>query len=254
MTPQQNRKAIARHCSIHETAIIAPDAVIGAHCIIHPYAIVGPRTQLGEGCEVHSFAHVGSTPQVREHDDQTGRLIIGAGNRFFEGCTVSRGREQFGGITRIGDNNLFMAYSHIGHDCTLGHGITIANHTSLAGHVELEDHVNLGGYVGVHQFVRIGTYAFVAANSMVSQDVLPFGIAAGDRARLIGFNRKGLARSNFSVSESQAIRRAFGWSSHSSTSTNGSDERWCERFHTFKQQSKRGVLKRNLSRGTAERS
>ena len=244
MTAWGNSKNITDGPSIHPTAIVAPDATIGAGCIIHPYAIIGPRTHLGEGCEVHAFAHIGSTPQVRENDGLDGSLVIGARNRFFEGCTVSLGRAQFGGITRIGDDNLLMAYSHVGHDCALGCGITIANHTSLAGHVELEDHVNIGGYVGIHQFVRIGCHAFLAANSMVSQDVLPFGIAAGDRARLIGFNRKGLARAAFSSTEAKAIQRAYRWASGAGGDNVDIDPLWKEHFETFILKTTRGVLNR----------
>lgn len=238
--PQNNPDA-----QIHPTAMVAPSAVIGSGTVVHPYAIIGPNTHIGSDCIIYPFAHIGSAPQVRTHDEKLGQLVVGDGNRFFEGCTVSRGHSKAEGITRIGDGNLMMAYTHIGHDCIVGNYATIANHSSLAGHVTLQDHANIGGYVGIHQFVRIGCYSFIAANSMVSQDVPPFAIASGDRARLSGLNRKGLARASFEQDEQvlirQAFRHYFGASSEGavvSTST------WSASFSAFEADSVRGVLKR----------
>ena len=232
--------------TIHPSAVIAPSAEIGHGCVIHPYAVIGPNTELGENCIVYPFAHIGSAPQVRAPDSGGGKLMIGANNRFFEGCTVSRGHSKAEGVTQIGDGNLFMAYSHIGHDCVIGNHTTVANHSSLAGHVHLQDHANIGGYVGIHQFVRIGCYSFVAANAMVSQDVPPFAIAVGDRARLAGLNRKGLARASFQTDEQLEIRRAFRTRfGIANASKDDPKSDWVLRFDTFVKESVRGVLKRH---------
>lgn len=246
---------IRQEANIHPSAIVAPSAMIGNGCVIHPYAIIGPNTELGDNCIVYPFAHIGSDPQVRGLDGGEGKLIIGTHNRFFEGCTVSRGYSKAEGITRLGDGNLVMAYSHIGHDCVVGSHTTIANHSSLAGHVHLDDHANIGGYVGIHQFVRIGCYSFVAANAMVSQDVPPFAIAVGDRARLAGLNRKGLARASFQDDEQLEIRRAFR--THFGVATTSQDSpstRWTLHFETFVNESIRGVLKRHVELDQADLS
>lgn len=250
------RTAQIRHeVTIHPSAVIAPSVVIGNGCVIHPYAIIGPNTELGDNCIVYPFAHIGSAPQVREPDHDEGRLVIGANNRFFEGCTVSRGHSKGEGVTRVGDGNLMMAYSHIGHDCVVGSHTTIANHSSLAGHVHLDDHANIGGYVGIHQFVRIGCYSFVAANAMVSQDVPPFAIAVGDRARLAGLNRKGLARASFQNDEQIEIRRAFRRHFGGQTESKGrTSSDWAIRFDTFIKESIRGVLKRHSELNQADLS
>ena len=241
-------KQTQKHPTIHPTAIVAPTASIGEGTIIHPYAVIGEHTRIGKECIVYPFAHIGSAPQVRSHDEGHGQLVIGDGNRFFEGCTISLGHSRASGLTRIGDHNLFMAYTHVGHDCTIGSHSTIANHSSLAGHVRIEDHANIGGYAGIHQFVQIGCHSFIGANSMVSQDVPPFSIAAGDRARLLGLNRKGLARAQFLPETEQEIRRAFrqcfySLTEHSPASVSPSS--WHTQFTAFVERSQRGVLKRH---------
>ena len=137
-----------------------------------------------------------------------------------------------------------MAYSHIGHDCIVGNHTTMANHSSLAGHVALQDHANVGGYVGVHQFVRIGCYSFTAANSMVSQDVPPFAIVSGDRAKLLGLNRKGLARASFEHNEQVLIRQAFRYFFGAPTQRPiFVENQWTRSFSAFANNSARGVLK-----------
>ena len=232
---------------VHPSAIVSPSATIGAETVVHPYAIIGPNTRIGSHCIVYPFAHIGSAPQVRTHDESLGQLVIGNRNRFFEGCTVSRGLSEADSITQIGDGNLMMAYSHIGHDCIVGNYTTMANHSSLAGHVVLHDHANIGGYVGVHQFVRIGCYSFTAANSMVSQDVPPFGIVSGDRAKLSGLNRKGLARACFEEHEQVLVRQAFRFFFGAPTQRpNLAESHWTKSFSAFINDSVRGVLKWRL--------
>ncbi len=191
-------------------AVIGAHAVLGPGCRVEPYGVVGPHTALGSGCHVFSFAVVGAAAQDRHTDpDAPHRLVCGADNRFREGVTVSRGTAHGGGETRLGDGNLLMAHSHVGHDCRLGDHNTLANGVSLAGHVEVGDRVTLGGHAGVHQFVRVGDLALVAANAMVSRDVPPYCIAAGDRATARGLNVTGLRRAGLSSEVRGALKRAF---------------------------------------------
>lgn len=201
---------------VHPTARVAPGAVVGAHavigpdCRLDPYAVVGPFTTLGPRCHVHAFAMVGGPAQDRRTDpDAPFRLECGADNVFREGATVSRGTAHGGGTTRLGRGNLLMAHSHVGHDARLGDGNTLANGVSLAGHVQVGDGVVFGGHVGVHQFARVGDLALLAANAMVSLDVPPFCIAAGDRARLRGLNTTGLRRAGFSPELRLELERAW---------------------------------------------
>ena len=244
---------IHRTASVHPSAIIGEDVVIGAHTEIHPYAVIGSGTRLGIHCHVYPFAHVGSPPQIRDDKLGKGTLEVGDYNRFFQSCTVSVGCVTHGGVTRIGNQNLLMAYTHLGHDCVMGNGTTLANHASLAGHVRIEDCATIGGYAGIHQFVHIGQYSFIAANAMVSKDVPPFGMAAGDRAKLIGLNRKGLVRADLSVVEEKEVRRAFRhcFQQHAQNHVIQS-EKWAKIFHEFISHSKRGVLKRHKDQGKAD--
>lgn len=238
---------------IHPTAIIGEEVQIGAHSKIHAYAVIGSKTTIGAHCVVYPFAHLGSPPQVRDQPSEKGALSIGDHNRFFQGCTVSVGCPQFGGLTQIGHHNLLMAYTHVGHDSKLADGITLANHVSIAGHVIIEHKSNVGGYAGIHQFVRLGQHCFVGANAMVSKDVPPFGLAAGDRARLVGFNRKGVARSDLTSEEQNAIRQAFRRCFLRQEPTSGlNDSTWIERFQHFIDESERGVLKWQKERPSSD--
>ena len=207
---------------IHPTAAIDPSAIIGhgaavgAHSTGGPgtrlenYAVVGAYTHLGARNHVHSFAVVGGPAQDRRTAwDAPFTLVCGDDNVFREGVTVSRGSEDGDGETRIGSHALLMAHSHVAHDCRLGDHITLANGVSLAGHVSLGDRVTVGGHAAVHQFCRVGTLAFIAANSMVSQDVPPYCLAAGDRATLRGLNTTGLRRANIDADTRRALSVAF---------------------------------------------
>ncbi|MCB9536305.1 MAG: acyl-ACP--UDP-N-acetylglucosamine O-acyltransferase [Myxococcales bacterium] len=201
---------IAADARVHPTAMVGAGARVGAGCILHAYAIVGPHTTLGPRCVVHPFAVVGGPAQDRRTDpDAPFRLECGEDNVFREGVTVSRGTAHGGGLTRLGDGNLLMAQAHVGHDCRVGDGVTLANGVSLAGHVEVDDQVTFGGHAAVHQFARVGRLAFVAANAMVSRDVPPFCLAAGDRARLLGLNVTGLRRAGIDAAGRAALKAAY---------------------------------------------
>jgi len=213
--------------SVHPTAIVAPGArlhpsvevgpyavigsqvEIGAGTTVGPHAVIEGRTRLGERNRVFQFASVGAQPQDLKYAGEDSALEIGDENLIREFTTLHRGTTGGGGVTRIGNANLFMAYSHVAHDCQVGNGCVLANAATLGGHVEVGDHVILGGLAAVHQFTRIGRHAFVAGGSMVVMDVPPFCTAQGDRAELVGVNSIGLARHGFSEEQIARVKEAY---------------------------------------------
>ncbi|MDP6932507.1 MAG: acyl-ACP--UDP-N-acetylglucosamine O-acyltransferase [Myxococcota bacterium] len=213
--------------SVHSTAIIDDAAELADDVEVGPWVHIGPGVQLHAGVRVGShavvegptvigphtqiFPHavIGGAPQDQKFDGQTTRLQIGEWNVFREFSTINRGTTAGGGVTEIGDHNLFMAYSHVAHDCRIGNHCVLANSVALAGHVEVHDHVVLGGLVGVHQHGRIGRCAMVGGGAMAAQDVPPFTIAQGDRARLYGLNIVGLRRNGFEPDVIQSLKRAY---------------------------------------------
>jgi len=213
--------------NVHPTAIVAPGAELHPTVEVGPYAVIGPHVKLGEGSvvgphaviegrtrlgarnRVFQFASIGAIPQDLKYAGEPTELHIGDGNQFREFTTLNLGTVGGGGVTRVGDGNLLMAYSHVAHDCTVGNGCIIANSVSLAGHVELEDHVILGGLSAVHQFTRIGRHAFIAGGSMVAMDVPPYCTAQGDRAELAGLNTVGLTRHGYDEDQLRRIKDAY---------------------------------------------
>ena len=213
--------------SVHPTAIVAPGARLHPTVEVGPYAVIGPqveigagttvgphaviegRTRLGERNRVFQFASVGAQPQDLKYAGEDSALEIGNENLIREFTTLHKGTTGGGGVTRIGDRNLFMAYAHVAHDCQVGSGCVFANGATLGGHVEVGDHAILGGLAAVHQFTRIGRNAFVAGGSMVVMDVPPFCTAQGDRAELVGVNSIGLARHGFSEEQIARVKEAY---------------------------------------------
>ena len=213
--------------SVHPTAIVAPGARLHATAEVGPYAVIGPqveigagtiigphaviegRTRLGERNKVFQFASVGAPPQDLKYAGEDSALEIGSENLIREFTTLHKGTTGGGGVTRIGNRNLFMAYAHVAHDCQVGNECVLANAATLGGHVEVGDHVILGGLAAVHQFTRIGQHAFVAGGAMVVMDVPPFCIAQGDRAELAGVNTIGLARHGFSEDQIGRVKEAY---------------------------------------------
>ncbi len=192
------------HCAIVEDSV-----VIGDHTRIEPFASVKAYTRMGRNNVIHSYAMVGGIPQDLKFHGEESWLEMGDNNTVREFATLHRGTEGGGGVTRIGGNNLFMAYTHIAHDCQLGSHIIMSNSAMLAGHVVVEDGAILGGFAGVHQFTRIGAHAFVGAMSGVGMDVPPYMLAAGNRAELHGPNLVGLRRMQASRETLAAIRSAY---------------------------------------------
>ncbi|HTO87718.1 MAG TPA: acyl-ACP--UDP-N-acetylglucosamine O-acyltransferase [Thermoanaerobaculia bacterium] len=212
---------------VHPTAIVSPDAELDADVAIGPYAVVGPEVCLGRGTSVGAhaqiqgpatigeenrifpFAVVGFDPQDLKYRGEASRLVVGHRNIFREFCTIHRGTSGGSGETVVGDENLFMAYSHVAHDCRIGSHAILANYAGLAGHIEVEDWAFLGAYVGCHQFIRIGSHAYVGAFTVIRQDVLPFCKTDGRDARTYGINTVGLTRRGFSAERVQALERAY---------------------------------------------
>jgi len=212
---------------IHPQAIIDPSAKIADDVTVGPFTVIGADVEIGAGTSVAShvvingptrigrdnrifqFASVGEKPQDLKFNDDPTELIVGDRNTIREYVTLHRGTPGGGNVTRIGSDNLFMASSHVAHDCVLGDHIILANATALAGHVVVEDHAILGGYTTVHQFTRIGAHAFTGFSTAIDRDVLPFFTVAGNRARAIGINKEGLKRRNFSAESIRALQEAF---------------------------------------------
>jgi UDP-N-acetylglucosamine acyltransferase len=212
---------------IHETAIVSPEASIGSDCRIGPYCTIGPevalgdrvrldshvvidgRTDIGADTHIFPFASIGLAPQDLKYAGEPTWTEIGSRNRIREFVTIHRGTAGGGRVTRIGDDNLFMAQAHVAHDCQLGSEIIMANAATLAGHVEIADRANVGAYSGVHQFCRIGLEAFVGGYSVVVKDAPPFAIIQGNHAKCYGLNRVGMKRRGYSKETIEKLHHAF---------------------------------------------
>lgn len=212
---------------IHPNALVEPGAELGEGVQIGPFCHVGPsvklgdgvrlkshvvvtgRTEVGEETEIFPFSCIGEIPQDLKFKGEASELRIGARNRIREHVTMNTGTEGGGGITRVGDDGLFMAGSHVAHDCMVGNRVIIVNNAALAGHCVIEDDVIIGGLSGVHQWVRIGRGAIIGAVTMVTNDVIPHGLVQAPRGELDGLNLIGLKRRGVARSDITALRAAF---------------------------------------------
>lgn len=212
---------------IHPSAIIEPGAEIGPGVSIGPFCVIGPQvrlaagvelkshvviagdTSVGEGTVIFPFASIGQDPQDLKFKGEHTRLEIGARNRIREYVTMNPGTEGGGGVTRIGDDGLFMANCHVAHDCQIGNRVVLVNSVAVAGHCVLGDDVIVGGLSGIHQFVRIGRGAMIGALSMVTADVIPYGLVQGPRAHLDGLNLVGLKRRGANRAEIAELREVL---------------------------------------------
>ncbi len=191
-------------------AVIGPKVRIGAGTTVGPHAVIEGDTTIGRNNRIFQFAAIGAVPQDLKYAGEPTRLEIGDGNQIREFATLHIGTEGNGkGVTRVGSNNLLMAYSHVAHDVVLGNGCVLANSATLAGHVIVEDFVILGGLSAVHQFTRIGKHAFISGGSMVAMDIPPYCTAQGDRAQLAGLNTVGLTRHGFTEDQIARIKSAY---------------------------------------------
>jgi UDP-N-acetylglucosamine acyltransferase len=214
--------------SIHPTAIVAKGAVIPASCTVGPYCTVGPNVVLGEGCElvshvvldghttfgksnkVWSFACLGIAPQDLKYAGEPTRLVVGDDNQIREYVTISRGTAGGGGVTKIGNGCLIMAYVHIGHDSSIGNGCILPNGATLAGHVTVEDYATLSANAPVHQFCTIGRYAYIGGGTTITQDVLPYSLVSAERNNhVFGVNKVGLQRRGFTPEQLRELATAM---------------------------------------------
>jgi UDP-N-acetylglucosamine acyltransferase len=215
------------HVEVHPTAVVSPRARIGADVRIGPYSVIGDdvvlrdgvelishvvvagRTEIGAGTRIFPFASIGHQPQDLKYNGEPSRLYIGERCVIRENVTINPGTLGGGMETRIGDDCLFMASSHVAHDCKVGNNVVMANYCGLAGHAVVGDFATFGGTCVVHQFVRIGAHSFIGAQSMVDADVIPYGMAIGNRAKLGGLNLVGLRRRKFDREVIHSLRAAY---------------------------------------------
>jgi UDP-N-acetylglucosamine acyltransferase len=200
---------IAAGVEIGAFTIIGPDVSIGAGTWIGPHAVINGPTRIGADNKIFQFASIGSAPQDKKYKGEPTRLEIGDRNVFRECVTVNRGTVHDQGVTRIGSDNLLMAYSHVAHDCRLGDQIVMANCATLGGHVEIGDWANLGGLSAVHQHTKVGAHCFIAHNAAVTRDVPPYVMAVGRPAVPHSVNSEGLKRRGFTAAQILNIRRAY---------------------------------------------
>lgn len=189
--------------------VVGPDVVLKAGVVLKSHAIVTGRTEVGEDTVIFPFAVIGEIPQDLKFKGEASRLVIGKRNRIREHVTMNCGTEGGGGVTRIGDDGLFMAGCHIAHDAVLGDRVIVVNSAAVAGHCIIEDDVIIGGLAGIHQFVRIGQGAIIGAVTMVTNDVIPFGLVQAPRGDLDGLNLVGLKRRGVARADITALRAAF---------------------------------------------
>ena len=188
---------------------IGHDVVLGDNCIIESHVVIKGPSTIGSGNHIFQFASVGEACQDKKYKDEPTQLIIGDNNVIRECATIHRGTIQDQGITRIGSNNLFMAYTHVAHDAVIGSNVIFANGASVAGHVHVGDWVILAGNTGVHQFCKIGDHAFIGMYSGVNKDVPPFVTTTGTPAKPAAINTEGMKRRGFDSDEIMAVRRAY---------------------------------------------
>ncbi len=212
---------------IHATAIISPGAELDSSVTVGPYAVIGEHVRIGAGTsvgphaviegrteigcdnQIFQFASVGAIPQDLKFAGEVSYLKIGDRNRIREFVTIHLGTEDGGGVTTIGNDNLFMAYSHVAHDCIVKNHVIMANAATLAGHVEVGDFAILGGLSAVHQFARVGCHVMASGGSMMGQDIVPYAIVQGDRAKVVGLNLIGLKRRGFSSEALSNIKKMY---------------------------------------------
>ncbi|MBT8418144.1 MAG: acyl-ACP--UDP-N-acetylglucosamine O-acyltransferase [Silicimonas sp.] len=212
---------------VHRSAVVEEGAVIGAGAVVGPFTVVGPDVRLGAGVVLKSHvtvtgmteigdetvifpgAVIGEIPQDLKFKGEASRLIVGKRNRIREGVTMNTGTEGGGGETRVGDDCLFMTGAHVAHDAIVGDRVIVANQGAIAGHCVIEDDVIIGGLSGIHQWVRVGKGAIIGAVTMVTNDVIPYGLVQGPRGQLDGLNLVGLKRKGVARSDITALRAAF---------------------------------------------
>ncbi len=206
---------IAPGAKLDPTVEVAPYAVIGEHVMIGagtrvgPHAVIEGRTEIGQDNQIFQFTSIGAIPQDLKFHGEISTLKIGDRNKIREFVTIHLGTADGGGVTTVGSDCLFMAYSHVAHDCIIGNHVILANGATMAGHVEVDDYAILGGLSAVHQFGRIGCHVMASGGSMIAQDVAPYSIVQGDRAKTVGLNLTGLKRRGFSSDALTNVKQLY---------------------------------------------
>ena len=266
---------------IHPTAIVHPRAYVGNGTVIGPHAVIGPHVRIGDRCsigasavvdgwteigdetEVFPFASIGLIPQDLKFKGEMTRLTIGKRNVFREFVTINRGTMGGGGVTEIGDRNVFMAYVHVAHDCHVKNDTIFGPHATLGGHVTVEDYANISAGSAVHQFCRVGRHGFIGGYSVVTKDALPYARTVGSRpARIFGVNTIGLMRRGLEPDVIEKLKRSFRYLTQSKLNTtkalqkiSGDKSLACEEVHhlvEFIRTSQRGVILRRATRKAEE--
>ena len=200
---------LAADVTVGAYAVIGDGVTIGAGTWVGPHAVINGPTTIGAGNRIYQFASIGDAPQDLKYKGEPTRLEIGDRNVFREFTTMNRGTVTGGGVTTIGSDNLFMAYTHVAHDCHVGSKCVMANYATLGGHVELGDWVIMGGYAGIHQFTKVGAHAFLGNNAAVTRDVPPYVMTVGSPAVPHSINSEGLKRRGFSEEQIRNLRNAY---------------------------------------------
>ena len=200
---------IAADVEIGAYSVIGAEVEIGSGTVIGPHVVIMGPSKIGSDNRIFQFSSIGDAPQDKKYMGEPTSLLLGDRNIIREYVTLNRGTDDGHGKTVIGSDNLFMAYSHVAHDCIVGSHTIFANAASLSGHVEVGDYATLGGFTSVHQFTQIGSRAFCGLGSVITQDIPPFSTAAGNRARVVGINKEGLKRRGFSPELIRALHKSF---------------------------------------------
>lgn len=203
------KATLADNVEIGPYSIIGDDVTIGAGTSVGPHVVIEGPTKIGEHCRFFQFSSIGAVPQDLKFKGEQSPLIIGDHNTFRECVTVHRGTDADIGMTAIGNHNFLMAYCHVAHNCKLDNHIVMSNAVNLAGHIHIEDHVIIGGLTGIHQFTRVGCHAMISGASAVTQDIVPYVLAAGNHSKLYGLNIVGLKRRGFSPETVDALKKAY---------------------------------------------
>lgn len=200
---------LAKGVTVGPGTIIGADVEIGEGTWVGPHVVIEGPTVIGKNNKIFQFASVGDEPQDITYQGEPTRLEIGDNNIIREYCMISRGTVKGGGLTRLGNDNFLMAYTHVGHDCMVGNHVIMVNYSALSGHVVINDYANIGAYAAVHQFCYVGAFAFIARATYVTKDVLPYVMIAGHTTSACGINTVGLRRRGFSSEAIDCLRRAY---------------------------------------------
>lgn len=243
---------IAEGVTIGAYSVIGADVEIGANTWIGPHVVITGPTTIGSGNKIHQFASIGDAPQDLKYAGEPTRLEIGDRNTIRECVTINRGTVNGGGLTKVGSDNLLMAYIHIAHDCRIGNHAIFSNNASLAGHAHIGDYVSLGGFTLVHQFCSIGDYAFTGMGSAISKDVPPYLMISGNPAAPHGLNKVGLKRRGFSDEQIRNLTRVYKLLYRQGISLDEAKQQIAEmaenheevkRFADFLDESKRSIIR-----------